>query len=528
MQRLSGERLYSATDLVAFLECEHLSALDLRALDDDAVARRTQIGPMNRSSSSRDKGDEHEKRHLQRTSGRRGERWWTSRRAAAASTTRWATLAAMREGVEVIYQATLRDGCWVGHADFLRRVDGVASSLGSWSYEVADTKLARSPRPSSWCSWPSTVTLLAKAQGRGAAADACRARRRTERNVPRAPTTCALPGVAAGRFLAALRACLPVRPAKRTYPVPASTATCATGASAARRSAWRTTTCPRWPTSPASKRPAAGRGRRHRWLALAALPGARQGSAPPAGHSGSCGPGRAARQARRTGEREVLEHLPLDPDGRRGFHRLPRRTPATCTSTWKAIHSRTAGWSTCSVCGSATARISGLSCPSGPTTGPRSGQAFESLSSTSSPGGASVPGAHVYHYASYEETALKRLASMARHPRSGGRQPVASGRPRGPVQGRARGNPRVSEPSYSIKYVEHFYRPARAGDVQNAGASIVFYERWRETQDAQLLQDIADYNRDDVESTQQLRDWLLTLRPAGLPWRELTVGSRRG
>ena len=52
-------------------------------------------------------------------------------------------------------------------------------------------------------------------------------------------------------------------------------------------------------------------------------------------------------------------------------------------------------------------------------------------------------------------------------------------------------------------------RPARAGDVQNVGASIVFYERWRETQDAQLLQDIADYNRDDVESTQQLHDWLL-------------------
>jgi len=78
---------------------------------------------------------------------------------------------------------------------------------------------------------------------------------------------------------------------------------------------------------------------------------------------------------------------------------------------------------------------------------------------------------------------------------------------------------RISEPSYSIKNVEHFYRPARAGDVQNAGASIVFYERWRETQDAQLLQDIADYNRDDVESTQQLRDWLLTLRPAGMPWR---------
>ena len=62
---------------------------------------------------------------------------------------------------------------------------------------------------------------------------------------------------------------------------------------------------------------------------------------------------------------------------------------------------------------------------------------------------------------------------------------------------------------------QHFDRPRL---VENAGASIVFYERWRETHDPQLLQDIHDYNRDDVESTQQLRDWLLTLRPPGLPW----------
>ena len=128
------------------------------------------------------------------------------------------------------------------------------------------------------------------------------------------------------------------------------------------------------------------------------------------------------------------------------------------------------------------------------------------------------PGAHVYHYASYEETALKRLASW-----HATREVEVDNLLR---QGAlvdlykvVREGIRISEPSYSIKNVEHFYRPARAGDVQNAGASIVFYERWRETQDAQLLQDIADYNRDDVESTQQLRDWLLTLRPAGMPWR---------
>lgn len=38
MQRQSGQRLYSATDLVDFLECEHVPALDLQALDAPALA----------------------------------------------------------------------------------------------------------------------------------------------------------------------------------------------------------------------------------------------------------------------------------------------------------------------------------------------------------------------------------------------------------------------------------------------------------------------------------------------------------
>ncbi len=58
------------------------------------------------------------------------------------------TLTAMRAGAEVVYQATLRDGSWIGHADFLRRIDGEPSALAPWRYEVADTKLARSPKAS--------------------------------------------------------------------------------------------------------------------------------------------------------------------------------------------------------------------------------------------------------------------------------------------------------------------------------------------------------------------------------------------
>jgi uncharacterized protein len=54
--------------------------------------------------------------------------------------------------------------------------------------------------------------------------------------------------------------------------------------------------------------------------------------------------------------------------------------------------------------------------------------------------------------------------------------------------------------------------------VTSAGASIVYYERWKETRDPQLLKDIEEYNFDDVRSTCELRQWLLTLRPANLAW----------
>lgn len=50
----------------------------------------------------------------------------------------------MREGKDVNYQASLRDGVLIGHADFLRRVER-PSNLGTYGYEVLDTKLREGP-----------------------------------------------------------------------------------------------------------------------------------------------------------------------------------------------------------------------------------------------------------------------------------------------------------------------------------------------------------------------------------------------
>jgi len=53
-----------------------------------------------------------------------------------------ATLVAMRAGADIIVQAALRAGRWSGRADVLKKVER-PSALGTWSYEVVDTKLAR-------------------------------------------------------------------------------------------------------------------------------------------------------------------------------------------------------------------------------------------------------------------------------------------------------------------------------------------------------------------------------------------------
>lgn len=38
----------------------------------------------------------------------------------------------------------------------------------------------------------------------------------------------------------------------------------------------------------------------------------------------------------------------------------------------------------------------------------------------------------------------------------------------------------IGEPRYSIKNVEHLYRPKRDTDVASGGDSVVVYDQWRE------------------------------------------------
>jgi len=141
MQKIKGTIYFAASDIVNFLECEHLTALDLinletplpQAEDDDEAILYQQ------------KGIAHEGAyvdHLRNSvsclvdvSGYRDDL-----DAAVA-----ATQEAMRAGADIIYQAALREGCFIGHADFLRRV-AIPSHLGNFSYKSSTPSWPVLPR----------------------------------------------------------------------------------------------------------------------------------------------------------------------------------------------------------------------------------------------------------------------------------------------------------------------------------------------------------------------------------------------
>lgn len=130
---------------------------------------------------------------------------------------------------------------------------------------------------------------------------------------------------------------------------------------------------------------------------------------------------------------------------------------------------------------------------------------------------ARFPKMHIYHYANYENAALKRLMTLHGVKESAVDDLLREHR-LVDLYKVVREGLRISKPSYSIKYVEAFYADKRSGEVKKATDSIVVYEQWCESHDPALLESIRAYNEDDCRSTWQLREWLLSLRPSGMPW----------
>ena len=150
---------------------------------------------------------------------------------------------------------------------------------------------------------------------------------------------------------------------------------------------------------------------------------------------------------------------------------------ATCSSTWRVIRSRNRASNTCSALRfveDGTPRFKAIWAHD------RVAErvAFEALMDFADGAHARFPRMHVYHYAHYEPSALKRLMSL-----HGTREAQLDDLLRGEkfvdLYKVVREAIRTSEPGLSIKDVEVFYMPPREGEVKTAGGSIVHYERWR-------------------------------------------------
>ncbi|MEA1896407.1 MAG: TM0106 family RecB-like putative nuclease, partial [Bacteroidota bacterium] len=137
------------------------------------------------------------------------------------------------------------------------------------------------------------------------------------------------------------------------------------------------------------------------------------------------------------------------------------------------------------------------------------------------------PLAHIYHYAHYEESALKKLMSL-------------HGTREWQVDELLRHNKLVdlykvvkegimiSEAGYSIKNLETFYMEARQSEVVNAVGSIIYYEKWKLTGDKGALELIRKYNEDDCRSTFLLYEWLLSIRPESIGYLEENEMGKAG
>ncbi len=141
MKYTNNQIIYSPSDLSTHSYCKHFTQLNKQHVRGEI--RDPEVYTNHVLQILKQKGIEFEDSHLQeiKEQGKTVAEIGTEDPHAEIH-----TIDAMREGVDVIYQARLKeDGKWSGWADFLKKVDR-PSNLGNWSYEVWDTKLANETR----------------------------------------------------------------------------------------------------------------------------------------------------------------------------------------------------------------------------------------------------------------------------------------------------------------------------------------------------------------------------------------------
>ncbi|MGR3394316.1 MAG: TM0106 family RecB-like putative nuclease [Pseudooceanicola nanhaiensis] len=502
MQLIEGKFLFSASDLMRFSGCTHAIFLDLARLEGH--------GPQPRADDEEAKllqemGDAHEAAHLEalKASGRHVvevPREGLSLESGLADTRK-----ALASGADVIFQAALHGGSWGGWSDFLERVER-PSDLGDWSYEVTDTKLKRKPDPKHLLQLVLYSDLLADLQG--VAPDAAHVELG---NGERASFMLADYAAYARRARLRLEEFARTRPETRPQRCAACTlcrwqdhcqavwdetdslynvAGISTG-QIAKLEADDVRTMEALASRDAPVRHMAA-ATLDKLVAQARLQHARKEGAP-SFELRAPSPGKGFDLLPQPQSGDVFYDIEGDPYYEGGLEYLHGLwADGAFTGFWAHDHVQEA-------------------------------QALSDLFNWFRDRLAAFPQARIYHYAAYEVTALKRLTAkygigeafldrLLREHRFVDLYAVV------------RGGLLASERNYSIKSMETFYRGKREGDVTTSGGSVVAYEEWRRTGDDAILEEIRAYNEVDCVSTEELRDWLISIRPEG-HWPSLTDES---
>ena len=499
MQRIDDVLIFSPTDLNNFLDCEYLTRLDIEVAGGRLLDKRRH----EQADLLAAKGDAHERRHLDDfvREGRRVVLVGDPGSSGGWIDAGEVTLQAMRDGAEVIYQAVLAANGWRGRADFLVRID-TPSALGGWSYEAWDTKLARHARPSHLLQLAYYSDCVADIQGLPphsmhlilGTGEHARFRFRDVSSYWR---------VVRERFLRSVRGSCEISP----YPV-AHCDLCG----------YHEHCQHQWTVTDHLSLVAAIR---RSQVARLNLVGVRT-TADLASHAGQVvGIGPAALDRLR--HQATLQHHfrsthqhrydLLPPDHEIGLRLLPPPSEGDVYFDMEGHPFFDAEGGLEYLFGAVTMehgqpRFHAFRA----TDRAREKRAFEQFIDFVWERLRRWPDLHVYHYAHYEPTTLKRLMTV-HATREDQLDELLRREAFVDLFQVVRRSMRISHDSYSIKAVRQFFMPdAGKGAVTGGGQSIIEFQRWLDTGDAAILDAIERYNEEDCVSTQQLHRWLLDRR----------------
>jgi predicted RecB family nuclease len=492
MQAVDERIQLSPSDLTAYLACEHLTTLSIRAARGEVERPGT---PSEQAQLLFDKGLAHERAYLEHLRAEGLDVREIAFDEDDFETAAEATKRALEDGVDVVYQGVLLGDGWRGVADFLvRQPDG--------SYEALDTKLARHAKPAYILQLCFYSEQLARIQGREPAhIHVLLGNGQTESFRPREFDAYAR------RVRRRLEAFVRNPPHTEPYPVDLCD-----------RCDFRAL-CDAWWDEVDHLCRVAGLYRTQiekleegGITTLAAL--ARADEVPPGLTPDTFE--KLRRQAklqlfrRESGE---LQYELLDPQPRAGFALLPGSSPGDLffdiegNPFWDEQGSLEYLWGVLDVDGN----FEPLFADDHET----ERRAFQQFVDRVHARLAEHPDLHVYHYASYEITALRRL--MGRY---GTREAEVDDLLRRGVfvdlYKVVKGGLVASVPGYGLKEIEAFLGFGRRAEIKDGATSIIEYERYVQTRDPSILDTIAAYNEEDCLATLALRDWLLARREEAL------------